>query len=33
VVGKRGEVISLSNPIWLLRKTPPGGIPAPRAVL
>ena len=22
--------IGLSNPIWLLRKSPPGGIPVPR---
>jgi hypothetical protein len=32
VVDKRGTVVSLSNPIWLLRKTPPGGIPPARAV-
>lgn len=31
VVGSDGVVIAASNPIWLLRSTPPGGIPAPRA--
>ncbi|HEY5032055.1 MAG TPA: hypothetical protein VIJ54_06240 [Actinomycetes bacterium] len=31
VVGSDGVVIAVSNPIWLLRSAPPGGIPAPRA--
>jgi hypothetical protein len=26
-----GAMIGLSNPVWLLRAAPPGGIPAPRA--
>jgi len=26
-----GEVVALSNPVWLLRETPAAGIPAPRA--
>jgi hypothetical protein len=26
-----GTVVALSNPVWLLRNPPPGGIPAPRA--
>lgn len=25
-----GAVVALSNPVWLLREAPPGGIPAPR---
>jgi hypothetical protein len=32
VVSSTGAVIAVSNPLWLLRTTPPGGIPAPRAV-
>jgi hypothetical protein len=32
VLNASGTVIGLSNPVWLLRKPPPGGIPAPRAV-
>jgi hypothetical protein len=32
VLSAAGDVISLSNPVWLLRTAPPGGIPAPRAV-
>lgn len=28
---KAGKVVSLSNPIWLLRETPPSGVPAARA--
>jgi len=31
VLSSSGTVIGLSNPVWLLRSTPPGGIPAPRA--
>ena len=31
VVASDGAVIAASNPVWLLRSTPPGGIPAPRA--
>jgi len=30
VLDSPGTVIGLSNPVWLLRKAPPGGIPAPR---
>jgi len=30
VVNNQGEVIALSNPVWLLRHPPPGGIPAAR---
>jgi hypothetical protein len=26
-----GNLVGLSNPVWLLRAAPPGGIPAPRA--
>jgi hypothetical protein len=26
-----GTVVALSNPVWLFRSAPPGGIPAPRA--
>lgn len=31
VLNASGAVIGLSNPVWLLREAPPGGIPAPRA--
>jgi hypothetical protein len=31
VLDASGTVIGLSNPVWLLRKSPPGGIPGPRA--
>jgi len=31
VLDSTGSVVGLSNPIWLLRKTPPNGIPAARA--
>jgi len=31
VLNASGTVVALSNPIWLLRSPPPGGIPAPRA--
>jgi hypothetical protein len=31
VLNAAGQVISLSNPVWLLRSAPAGGIPAPRA--
>ena len=30
VLDSSGTLIGLSNPVWLLRKAPPGGIPAPR---
>ena len=30
VFDSSGTLIGLSNPAWLLRKAPPGGIPAPR---
>ena len=30
VLDSTGSVIGLSNPVWLLRAAPPGGIPAPR---
>jgi hypothetical protein len=30
VLDSTGAVIGLSNPVWLLRAAPPGGIPAPR---
>lgn len=30
VLDSTGTVVGLSNPAWLLRETPPGGIPAPR---
>lgn len=30
VVDRKGTVQGLSNPVWLLRKAPPGGIPGPR---
>jgi len=31
VVDSSGSVVGVSNPVWLLRKPPPSGIPAPRA--
>jgi hypothetical protein len=31
VLNAAGTVVGLSNPVWLLRAAPPGGIPAPRA--
>ncbi|HEY7147182.1 MAG TPA: hypothetical protein VH637_23295 [Streptosporangiaceae bacterium] len=31
VLNSSGAVVGLSNPVWLLRAAPPGGIPAPRA--
>jgi hypothetical protein len=31
VLDDNGNVVALSNPAWLLRSTPPGGIPGPRA--
>ncbi len=31
VLNSDGDVIGLSNPVWLLRSAPPGGIPAARA--
>ncbi len=31
VLNSSGTVVGLSNPVWLLRSAPPGGIPAPRA--
>jgi hypothetical protein len=31
VLDSSGTVVALSNPAWLLRQAPPGGIPAPRA--
>ena len=31
VLNAAGAVVGLSNPVWLLRRPPPGGIPAPRA--
>jgi hypothetical protein len=30
VLDSSGTVVGLSNPVWLLRSAPPGGIPAPR---
>jgi hypothetical protein len=30
VLDPTGSVVGLSNPVWLLRAAPPGGIPAPR---
>jgi hypothetical protein len=30
VIAADGSVIGSSNPVWLLRQVPPGGIPAPR---
>jgi hypothetical protein len=32
VLDSAGTVVALSNPAWLLRQAPPGGIPTPRAV-
>jgi hypothetical protein len=31
VLDREGKVVALSNPVWLLRKAPPAGIPAARA--
>jgi hypothetical protein len=31
VLDASGTVVALSNPVWLLRSAPPGGIPGPRA--
>ena len=31
VIGSDGVLLAASNPVWLLRSAPPGGIPAPRA--
>ena len=31
VLDAQGKVVALSNPAWLLRDPPPGGIPGPRA--
>jgi hypothetical protein len=31
VVDASGAIVALSNPVWLLRKAPPGGVPAARA--
>jgi hypothetical protein len=31
VVNRYGGIVGVSNPVWLLRHAPPGGIPAPRA--
>ena len=31
VLNSSGAVVGLSNPVWLLRAAPPGGIPVPRA--
>jgi hypothetical protein len=30
VLDSTGTLVGLSNPVWLLRAVPPGGIPAPR---
>ena len=30
VLDSTGTIVGLSNPVWLLRAVPPGGIPAPR---
>jgi hypothetical protein len=30
VVASTGAIVALSNPVWLLRETPPRGIPTPR---
>ena len=30
VLDSTGTVVGLSNPVWLLRAVPPGGIPVPR---
>jgi hypothetical protein len=32
VVNSAGAVVAVSNPVWLLRSTPPNGIPVPRRV-
>ncbi len=32
VLNRRGRVLGTSNPVWLLRATPPGGIPRARRV-
>jgi hypothetical protein len=32
VLDAKGKTIGASNPVWLLQKAPPGGIPAPRQV-
>jgi hypothetical protein len=29
--GADGKIVGLSNPVWLLRSAPPGGVPARRA--
>jgi hypothetical protein len=31
IISSAGAIIATSNPVWLLRKPPPDGIPAPRA--
>ena len=31
VVSSTGAIIATSNPVWLLRKPPPNGVPAARA--
>ena len=31
VTDQPGNVIALSNPVWLLQNPPPNGIPPPRA--
>ena len=31
VISSTGAIIATSNPVWLLRKAPPSGIPAARA--
>jgi hypothetical protein len=31
VLNSTRAIVGLSNPVWLLRNPPPGGIPAPRA--
>ena len=31
VVDSAGTTVGISNPVWLLRSAPPGGIPAARA--
>jgi hypothetical protein len=30
VLDRSGQTIALSNPVWMLHKKPPGGIPGPR---
>ena len=32
VLDSAGTIVGVSNPVWLLHKAPPNGIPAPRAV-